>query len=150
MNVLVVCTGNTCRSPMAAGLLKRLAQSKGLAIEARSAGLAPHIGQRVAENAAKAMAELGIDISGELSKKVTPDLVRWADLVVTVQQEHADYFAEDFPEATSKLRCLQPDVPDPYCGPLAEYRQVRDILKDLLLRFIESLGGTMISSRAPE
>jgi len=135
---------------MAAGLLKALAQSKRLPMEVRSAGVSYNPGQRVAENAVTAMAELGIDISDERSKAVTPDLVTWADLILVVQQRHADHLAEEFPEATSKLRCLQDDVGDPYSAPLAEYRQVRDTLKDLLQRFIESLGGTMSSSRGSE
>lgn len=139
MNVLVVCSGNTCRSPMAGGLLRTIAQSKGVSVFVRTAGLAYHHGKRVAENAVTVMAELGIDISDEYSKPVTVQEVKWADIVVPVQRDHADHIIEDFPDAAPKIRFLECDVPDPYLGPLAEYREKRDVLISLLSRFIESL-----------
>ena len=142
MKVLIVCNGNTCRSPMAGGLLRMVAKSRGLAVDVRTAGLAYHPGKPVAENAVTVMAELGIDISDEYSKPVTMQDLDWADLVVPVQRNHADHLIEDFPEAAKKIRFLETDVPDPYCGPVTEYREKRDVLNNLLSRFVESLAST--------
>lgn len=139
MNVLVVCTGNTCRSPMAGGLLRAIGQSKGVSVFVRTAGLAYHHGKRVAENAVTVMSELGIDISDEYSKPVTVQDLKWADIVLPVQRDHADHLIEDFPDAAPKIRFLEYDVPDPYLGPLTEYREKRDVLIGLLSRFIDSL-----------
>ncbi len=71
---------------MAGGLLRMVAKSRGLAVDVRTAGLAHHPGKPVAENAVTVMAELGIDISNEYSKPVTPQDLDWADLVVAVQR----------------------------------------------------------------
>lgn len=139
MKVLIVCTGNTCRSPMAGGLLRTVAKSRGLTVDVRTAGLAYNPGKPVAANAVTVMAELGIDISNEYSKPVTLENLGWADFVVPVQRNHADHLIEDFPDAAPKIRFLAADVLDPYCGPVAEYREKRDILNNLLSRFVESL-----------
>ena len=126
---------------MAAGLVILIAKSRGLTIDVRSAGLRHHPGKRVAENAVTVMKELGIDISNEYSKPVTSELLAWADLIVTIQRDHADYLIEDFPKIAPKIRQLESDVRDPYCGPPAEYREVRDTLHGLLSRLIDLLGA---------
>ena len=65
--VLFVCTGNTCRSPMAQGLMNHLSNEKELAVQATSAGLAAD-GEPIAENALAALQELGIDMSYHRSR----------------------------------------------------------------------------------
>ena len=139
MKILIVCTGNTCRSPMAGGLLRRIAGEQGLPLEVRTAGLACHPNGRVAEKAVAVMQESGIDISDEYSKPVTPDALAWADFVVTVQRSHVMYLLEEYPEAKPKVCVLASDVPDPYHGSLADYRKARDQLAVLLSRFVLSL-----------
>src|SRR5206468_1771191 len=128
MKILIVCTGNTCRSPMAGGLLRRIAGEQGLPLEVRTAGLAFHPNGRAAEKAVAVMQESGIDISDEYSKPVTPDALAWADLVVTVQHCHAAYLLEDDPEDAQKVCVLESEVPDPYNGSLADYRKAREQL----------------------
>lgn len=123
---------------MAAGLLRTLANEKGLDVEVRTAGLAHHPSAPVAKDAVAVMDELSIDISDEYSKPVTRDSLDWADFIVPVQRNHASHLLEDYPEAAPKVRLLEEDVPDPFCGPVVKYRNVRDQLKTLVLRFIES------------
>lgn len=77
-NVLFVCSGNSCRSQMAEGWLRALSAGR---IAANSAGISPH-GQN--PRAIAVMAEAGVDISGQSSKELTLDHLRWADLVITV------------------------------------------------------------------
>lgn len=80
------------------------------------------------------MAEVGVDISQEYSKPVTPQDIEWADVVVTVEQGHALYLAEEVPTGANKFQSLATDVADPYCQPLVEYRKCRDRLEELLLQ----------------
>ena len=124
---------------MAGGLLREIAHSRGVNIDVRTAGLAHHHGKRVAENAVTVMAELGIDISEEYSKPVRAQDLNWADIVLPVQRDHAEHLIEDFPDAAPKIRFLENDVPDPYLGPVTEYREKRDVLAGLLSLFVESL-----------
>lgn len=102
-HVLFLCTGNSCRSQMAEGFANFLG---GAHVEARSAGLEAH-GKN--PNAVAIMREAGVDISGQESKVVTPELVAWADTVVTVCG-HAD---EHCPVIPSKARKLHWPISDP-------------------------------------
>jgi protein-tyrosine phosphatase len=124
---------------MAAGLLSKIAKEKGINVDVRTAGLAYHPNKRVAQSAVAVMEELGIDISDEYSKPVTAEGLNWADVVLTVQRSHKAHLLEDCPSIEQKLRLLESDVRDPYCGPIAEYRNVRDQLKSLLAQFVLSL-----------
>jgi protein-tyrosine phosphatase len=120
---------------MAAGLLAVVAKERGIHVEARSAGLAHHPNAPVAVNAVTVMKDLGIDISSEYSKPVTPEAVRWADLIIGIERKHSEQLSEHYPSAIDKLKHLAECVHDPYCGPVEEYRRVRDELNMLLSRF---------------
>ncbi|GMQ90355.1 MAG: hypothetical protein BMS9Abin10_0723 [Gammaproteobacteria bacterium] len=93
--ILFLCTGNSCRSQMAEGWARALA---GPQIEARSAGIEAH-GKN--PRAIAAMKEAGIDISQQESIRLTPDMLEWADHVVTVCG-HADEHCPVLPSRTSK------------------------------------------------
>ncbi|MBI2862231.1 MAG: hypothetical protein HYX89_05380 [Chloroflexi bacterium] len=124
---------------MAGGLLKRIADDTGVALEVRTAGVAHHPDALVAEEAVIVMQERGVDISEEYSKPVTAEAMAWADVVLTVEPEHKEYLSEEYPSAERKFRSLGARVPDPYGGELSEYRQVRDQLEPLLRQFIRLL-----------
>lgn len=93
--VLFVCTGNSCRSQMAEGWLRALVGDR---IQANSAGIEVH-GRN--ERAVAAMAEAGVDISGQASTLLTDEQLQWADLVVTVCG-HADETCPMLPPDTRK------------------------------------------------
>lgn len=95
-NVLFLCTGNSCRSQMAEGWGRTLAPA---GMEFRSAGIEAH-GKN--PRAIAVMAEAGIDISGQESTRLTPEMLDWADLVVTVCG-HADEHCPVLPAGTRKL-----------------------------------------------
>ena len=80
--ILFVCTGNTCRSPMAVGLLEREVGSSGAGCRIRSAGVSAAAGLPASRGAIDAMREIGIDISGHRTEPVSRGLVDASILVV--------------------------------------------------------------------
>lgn len=134
MNILFVCTGNTCRSPMAEGYLN----SKNIkGIKAFSRGLAAD-GLPVSENAAKVMKEKGIDISYHISKPLTVFDFKRADKIVCLSSSHKQLLMEIADE--EKLEVLGNGIFDPFGCDIDTYRRCRDeIFKavDELLEKIE-------------
>lgn len=132
--VVMVCTGNTCRSPMAEALLrKELADEWGVPpaeLEERgvlviSAGLAAAPGSPPSPEAVTLMNELGLDLQEHRSQPLTDQVLRHADLVLAMTRSHQHAIIQSSPEAASKTELLMPngeDVADPIGGPLEVYR----------------------------
>ena len=120
---------------MAGGLARKIAAGKGIELDVRTAGVAHHPNGRVAQLAIDAMKKVW-DISPDYSKPVTPGLIEWADVVVTVKREHALDLRDEYPEAASKILHLASDVPDPLRlgATLTDYEKCRDLLEELLLQ----------------
>ncbi|MBI9021465.1 MAG: low molecular weight protein arginine phosphatase [Verrucomicrobia bacterium] len=146
--LIFVCTGNTCRSPMAEGLLRdRLGPDCNWDIS--SAGVCAANGWPASENAIAAMRELGVDISGLKSKTLTPELIEKADLLITMTQGHRNAILQVSPESEGKVFLLNSfgiakcaaDIYDPVGEALDIYRRVRDeidaALPDLILYLME-------------
>ena len=133
MHILFVCTGNTCRSPMAAALMQRRMEREGVPGTAESAGLAAD-GGPASSGALAALAEWGLDLSGHRSRQVTAALCAGADLVAAMSPRHAQALrAMGVP--SSKLIVLAEQVggiPDPFGGDLAVYRRTRDALEQAI------------------
>ena len=111
--MLVVCTGNTCRSPMAEHLLR----ARG--VEASSAGTDVAMpGEPMAGHALVALAERGIDGSAHRARRLTKELVEQADAVLALTAAHGDAVRALVPDAPVTVL----DVPDPYGGTIADYR----------------------------
>lgn len=119
MNILFVCTGNTCRSPMAEGYLKSLDIPD---ITVKSGGLAAD-GSPVSENANAVCREKGIDISGHISKQLTKEDIDWADKIICMSETHKAYLEEHAPE---KLSVLGGGISDPFICGIEVYRACRD------------------------
>ena len=145
--VLFVCTGNTCRSPMAEALF--LHRQGDMGWKARSAGVFAEMGAPASPNSVAALAEIGIDLSNHRSQTVTAELVKEADLIVTMSSGHAHHICDRFPEVGHKVFLINAfgtskvpaDVSDPFGGSLNTYKRTRDeidrALSDLIL-FIRS------------
>ncbi len=124
MNVLFICTGNTCRSPMAEGYLA----TKGKNFSAKSCGLFAD-GSPVSDNSKKVMAEIGIDISGHISKQINADLIKWADKIICMSPSHVSMLESI---GITNATVLGNGICDPYGAPIGTYRLCRDeVIKEV-------------------
>jgi len=127
-NVLFVCLHNAGRSQMSQALFERAVAG---AHEARSAGTTP--GDRVHPEVVEAMRELGADISDRRPQRLTDELARWADVIVTMG------CGDECPYIPGK-RYIDWDLPDPKGRPLAEVRATRDDIAGRVRALAESLS----------
>ncbi len=138
--ILIVCTGNICRSPMAMGLLQEKLRKEGLEGECRvhSAGVWGLKSQSPSTYSRQMMAERGIDISGHLSHDLTAEDVEEADLILTMERGQAEAISLESPKHAHKVYMLSEmigrhyDIGDPYGGPLYEYRQCANEIERLV------------------
>lgn|SRR5574341_14929 len=92
--ILLVCTGNTCRSPMAVGILLRLLEEKGIReIEVESAGISAYAGSPATLFAVDTCRNFGIDISPHSARQLTKEIAQGADLILVMAPEHWDYIS---------------------------------------------------------
>ena len=132
MEILFVCTGNTCRSPMAEGYLK----SKELPdVTVRSCGISAS-GTPVSENSRKAMEEIGIDISGLVSEQLTTSDLARADKIYCMSPSHKTVL--DMYTNSQKVEILSGGIPDPFGGDLEIYRKCRDSIITAIDALIEN------------
>ncbi len=118
--VLFVCTGNTCRSPMAEAVFARDYGDGGY--RARSAGLFAD-GSPISNNAAAALLEAGCGEVRHLSRQITADMIDEAYLVVGISASHVMQLIMAFPHAANKIISMPRDISDPYGGDLETYRR---------------------------
>jgi protein-tyrosine-phosphatase len=140
MHILLVCTGNTCRTPMAESMLRALVAERGLTdVEVSSAGTGAWDGAPASEGAYLVALEHGLDLSAHRARLLTPELAESVDLILTMSRSHRQRVLAVAPE--EKVQMLgeyagftgeSAEVPDPFGGDLADYRETYHRLEQML------------------
>ncbi len=124
--IAFVCTGNTCRSPMAEGIFNKSAQERGLNVRAVSCGMAAVKGMAPSPNAVEVCREIDVDISEHRSAFIYDYQIGEFDKIYCMSQEHAMILTQSIGYPPEKIEVL--DVADPYGGSVEIYRMCRDII----------------------
>lgn len=103
MNVLFVCTGNTCRSPMAEALLKHRAPAD---MHVKSCGITAMSGAPASSQTAEVLREQGIEMNHQASP-ISKELVQWADIILTMTASHKEIVWSNYPEGRKKTYTLK-------------------------------------------
>ncbi|CAM4474079.1 protein-tyrosine phosphatase [Paenibacillus endophyticus] len=104
--ILFVCTGNTCRSPMAEAMLRRMAALRGITVAVRSAGISTIDGLPVSAHAVETLRQRDIDHKST-SLALTGEAVGWADIILTMTSNHKRGLLQWYPEAVDKTYTLK-------------------------------------------
>lgn len=139
MKILFVCTGNTCRSPMAAGIFRKQMEERGFEnIMCQSAGLSAMEGEGAAPHAVTACREIGVDISDHITRRFMPAEIGVWDVYFTMSKTHA-YILQQAGVPTGQIY-VPHYINDPFGGSLDEYRDCRDKITEALMDFQQFLG----------
>jgi len=141
--ILFVCTGNTCRSPMAELLCRKMIADRlgcGLhevadrGVLVMSAGLSALVGSRPSPEGVEVLRQMGLNLADHESQPLTAQLVRHSDIIWTMTRAHRQAIVQQWPEAAARIEvlCKDDDVADPIGGPIEFYQQCARQIKSAL------------------
>lgn len=148
--LLVVCTGNSCRSVMAKGLLRKMLQGRQDILVA-SAGVAALPGFRPTRETIEVMAQHGIDVSSHLTQRLTNQMVEEADLILVMERIHKQEILNRVPSAKKKVFLLREfaecipgpsvdiEIPDPIAKPMDVYESCFRVIQELAEKVVKKL-----------
>src|ERR687889_1646904 len=151
--ILFVCTANVCRSPMAEAIFNALAEERGLAWRAESAGVAALIDEDITPNARAALDEVGIYTNEHRARQVGEAMLGEADLVLAMGPQHVATLRRRFGDLSERVYALpeyalgappEEGIPDPYGQTMTAFRaSVRQLLEHIeaLVQRLEREGA---------
>ena len=139
--ILFVCTGNTCRSPMAEYYFNSEIKKLGEKIDmtASSCGLCANPGSPMPKNAAKALLSRNIAGEAHRSRQAERGIIEASDLVYGVTAHHEEALKQRFPEFSGRIFCMPEDIRDPFGGDAEVYRRCFVDIKRSVDAIIKSL-----------
>ncbi|MDF2676234.1 MAG: protein-tyrosine-phosphatase [Bacillota bacterium] len=156
MNILFVCTGNTCRSSMAEGIFKYMLNEYNIkSIAVTSAGISAFEGDKANYNAIQVLNSKGIDISSHKAKRINDEILKEADLILAMTLSHKRMLNKFAPENSNKIFTLREfaykindeiigsrnlDIDDPYGMDYNVYDLCRKEIETELIKIIENIN----------
>ena len=149
-DILVICSGNICRSPFAEGYLRlRLAQRDRKHVQVQSAGTLGIVGSRASSDSIALAQEAGFDLSEHRSRAVTFDAVDEAGIILEMEEAHRRELIRLFPEEAARVHLLSefhpsvsdparaPDIFDPIGLPVEDYRRCFALVRVCIDAFVD-------------
>lgn len=139
MKILFVCTGNTCRSPMAQALAQKIFKDMNIKAQVSSAGIGANPFDSASQNSILAMKNYDIDISNHKSKQITKEIIDENDFILTMTDAHKKFLCNKFDQAKGKIFTLSEfacndnyDIIDPFGADFEIYKKCADQIFSLI------------------
>lgn len=156
-NILFICTGNICRSPMAKAIFEDMVlkspELSSARVAVRSAGILNLDHHKASEEAVQVMQECGLDITAHQSQHIDLDLIDWSDLILVMENKHKEYVLNQVLYAQKKVYLLsqfageEGEVPDPIGQKIDAYRECAELLTRLIQVVTEKMIKEIMSKQ---
>ncbi len=144
-NILILCLGNICRSPIAHKLFEEKAKLAGLSIRVDSAGLTAMVGDPAHDFSKKVSAGYGLSLHDHIAKQVTDEMVRAADLILVMDEQQRHRLEHQFRHASGKTFRIGHfngfDVPDPYGEDEAAFEKTYQLIDQAITEWLKKLDA---------
>ncbi len=139
MNILFVCTGNTCRSPMAAGIFKKIIGEKNIKnVNISSAGIAADNKSKATKHAIEVCKEIDVDLNGHISKSIFDVNLKNIDKFIVMTQTHRDFLI-NLGVKSEKILILGDQILDPFGGKIEVYKTCRNQIYEALCKLVDDM-----------
>lgn len=146
MDILLVCTGNTCRSSMAEGIFNQILAENDDDVHVTSAGISVYVSTPASEEAIRVTEDMGIDISDHMSTQINEQMVHDADLILVMTLSHKNILIDIFPDYSEKIYTLleyaygsDDDIADPFGMDYDAYRECAVEIKGAIEKVYEKI-----------